>query len=149
MFIAMVVLFVIGYAMIALEHPLKIEKAATALLLGSVLWAIYALFSTQILGMGFSPSWTELKEMAESIVQNIKPTMDNIEFATSPFQETVNTANHASHFIKEELGHHLVEIAEILFFLFGAMTIVETIDQHQGAGTTRKWSHIYGENMLT
>lgn len=132
MFIAMVVLFVIGYAMIALEHPLKIEKAATALLLGSVLWAIYALFSTQILSLGFSPSWTELKEMAESIVHNIKPTMDNIEFATSPFKETVDTAHHTSHFIKEELAHHLVEIAEILFFLFGAMTIVETIDQHQG-----------------
>ena len=35
MFIVMVVLFIIGYTMIALEHPLKIEKAATALLLGS------------------------------------------------------------------------------------------------------------------
>ena len=30
------------------------------------------------------------------------------------------------------LAHHLVEIAEILFFLLGAMTIVETVDQHQG-----------------
>ncbi len=36
------------------------------------------------------------------------------------------------HFVKHDLAHHLVEIAEILFFLLGAMTIVETVDQHQG-----------------
>lgn len=132
MFIVMVVLFVVGYTMIALEHPLKIEKAASALLLGSILWAIYALFGHQILSLGYSPAWNEIKEMAEAFVHNIKPTMNELEFATSPFKETVDTALHPSHFIKEELGHHLIEIAEILFFLFGAMTIVETIDQHQG-----------------
>ena len=132
MFIAMVVLFIVGYTMIALEHPIKVEKAATALLLGAILWAVYALFSEQILSLGYSPSWQEIKEMAESFVHNIKPTMSELEFATSPFRETVDTAHHTSHFVKEELGHHLVEIAEILFFLFGAMTIVETIDQHQG-----------------
>lgn len=132
MFIVMLVLFVIGYSMIALEHPLKIEKAASALLLGSILWAIYALFSHQILSLGLSPSWAEVKEMAEAFVHNIKPSMSEIEFATSPFIDTVKTAHSESHFVKEELGHHLVDIAEILFFLFGAMTIVETIDQHQG-----------------
>lgn len=41
-------------------------------------------------------------------------------------------AHHEVAFVKHELEHHLVEIAEILFFLFGAMTIVEIIDQHQG-----------------
>lgn len=132
MFIAMVVLFIIGYTMIALEHPIKIEKAASALLLGSILWALYALFSNQILSLGYSPSWMEIKEMAETFLHNIKPTMDEIGFATSPYAETVETAHNTSHFVKEELGHHLIEIAEILFFLFGAMTIVETIDQHQG-----------------
>ena len=132
MFIFMVVLFVLGYTMIALEHPIKIEKAATALLLGSILWAIFALFSNQILSLGFSPSWNELKEMAEAFLHSIKPTMSDIEFATSPYRETVDLANHSNHFVKEELGHHLKDIGEILFFLFGAMTIVETIDQHQG-----------------
>ncbi|MEZ0541537.1 sodium:proton antiporter NhaD [Fibrella arboris] len=34
--------------------------------------------------------------------------------------------------VGEQLGHHLVEIAEILFFLLGAMTIVELIDAHEG-----------------
>jgi Na+/H+ antiporter NhaD/arsenite permease-like protein len=35
-------------------------------------------------------------------------------------------------FIKNELSHHLSEISSILFFLMGAMTIVELIDAHQG-----------------
>lgn len=38
----------------------------------------------------------------------------------------------AGHGVSEELGHHLVGIAEILFFLLGAMTIVELIDAHDG-----------------
>ena len=32
----------------------------------------------------------------------------------------------------KELQHHLVHISEILFFLLGAMTIVELVDAHQG-----------------
>ncbi len=36
------------------------------------------------------------------------------------------------HAVSEQLGHHLVGIAEILFFLLGAMTIVELIDAHEG-----------------
>ena len=31
-----------------------------------------------------------------------------------------------------ELSHHLAEIGQILFFLLGAMTIVELVDAHQG-----------------
>ena len=132
MFIIMVVIFVLGYVAIALEHPIKIEKAASALLLGSILWALYALFSEKLLALGFSPSWEELKFSAQSIIQNIKPSMHADQFATSPFRETVDLANNTHAFVKEELAHHLVEIAEILFFLFGAMTIVEVVDQHQG-----------------
>jgi len=132
MFYIMIVLFVLGYLMIALEHPIKVEKAASALLLGSILWALYALFSDQVLALGFSPSWEEVKMMAHNILQNIKPAMDPDKFATSPFRETVDLAGNTRVFVKEELGHHLVDIAEILFFLFGAMTIVEVVDQHQG-----------------
>ena len=35
-------------------------------------------------------------------------------------------------YVKEQLGHHLNEIAQILFFLMGAMTIVELVDAHHG-----------------
>lgn len=132
MFVIMIVIFVLGYLAIALEHPIKVEKAASALLLGAILWALYALFSDQILAMGFSPSWEEIRTSAQSIIQNIKPAMNPDHFATSPFRETVDLAQHSNTFVKEELGHHLRDIAEILFFLFGAMTIVEVVDQHQG-----------------
>lgn len=81
-FVLMIAIFVIGYAMIALEHPLKINKSATAVLLAAVIWAVFALFGPGI------------KDGA--------------------------------------LIHHLGETAEILFFLLGAMTIVEIIDKHDG-----------------
>lgn len=42
MLVAIVASFIIGYACIALEHPLKINKTATALLLGVLLWTLYA-----------------------------------------------------------------------------------------------------------
>ena len=35
-------------------------------------------------------------------------------------------------YVVEQLGHHLNEIAQILFFLMGAMTIVELVDAHHG-----------------
>ena len=41
MLTAMVIVFLVGYLMIALEHPLKINKAGTALLIGTILWVMY------------------------------------------------------------------------------------------------------------
>lgn len=109
MFILMLVIFVLGYAAIALEHPIKVDKAASALLIGVLTWTVYALFGTDILNEGFSMSWNKL-------------------VAASHDGAHLNIP----HFIKHELGHHLVEIAEILFFLLGAMTIVEVVDRHNG-----------------
>ncbi|HIX86178.1 MAG TPA: sodium:proton antiporter NhaD [Candidatus Parabacteroides intestinigallinarum] len=42
MLTTMIILFLVGYLMIALEHPLKINKAGTALLLGTILWVMYS-----------------------------------------------------------------------------------------------------------
>jgi Na+/H+ antiporter NhaD/arsenite permease-like protein len=111
MFILMVVVFVLGYTAIALEHPLKIDKAASALIIGSLCWVVYALGAESVLHLGFSPSW-----------QNF--------MAAHPDAHGI----HAAHeFIVEyEIIHHLGEIGEILFFLLGAMTIVEVVDQHEG-----------------
>ncbi len=79
-----IAVFVLGYVAIALEHPLKLNKAASALITGVVCWTIYMLQSE------------------------------------------------SSHEVSEELLHHLGEISSILFFLLGAMTIVELIDSHNG-----------------
>ena len=51
MLVAIVATFVIGYACIALEHPLKVNKTATALLLGVLLWTMYALSHAQFAGL--------------------------------------------------------------------------------------------------
>ncbi len=108
----MVVIFVLGYAAIALEHPLKIDKAASALLIGVLTWTIYALDSSNILALGFNNTWNEL-----------------INGYNMSAEQTHELGNH---FVKHELGHHLSEISQILFFLLGAMTIVEVVDHHQG-----------------
>ena len=108
MFILMVIIFVLGYAAIALEHPIKIDKAASALLIGVLTWTVYVLNGHTILNLGFSPTWNDLVAGSQG-------------------------ASHDTfHFIRHELEHHLVEIAEILFFLLGAMTIVEVVDRHGG-----------------
>ena len=112
MYILMVVVFVLGYLAIALEHNIKVDKAASALLIGSITWAIYALNAVDILSLGLNETWNEL-----------------IHGFTIPEGHLSALANH---FVKHELQHHLIEISEILFFLLGAMTIVEVVDHHQG-----------------
>ena len=116
----MVVVFVLGYIMIALEHPLKIDKAASALILGSVIWMVYILGIDSILSLDFSSAWRSFQESS-----SMKEMMEKFPDATRLEQ--------MRHFVIEnQIIEHLGEISEILFFLLGAMTIVEAIDQHQG-----------------
>ena len=84
MLTALAVIFVIAYVAIALEHPLKINKAASALLGAGLLWTIYALSTGD------------------------------------------------PHLVGEQLGESLMGTAQIIFFLMGAMTIVEVVDAHNG-----------------
>ncbi len=113
LFILMVIIFVVGYIVIALEHPLKIDKAATALLMGTALWGLYALWGVDILSYGkdYSRAW---KEFAEA---------GNLSFNLESVREYIT---------HHQIFEHLAEISTILFFLLGAMTIVEVVDQHQG-----------------
>ena len=82
--VAIVVIFVIAYAAIALEHPIKINKSASALIGAGLLWTVYALWS----------------------------------------------GDHA--LIERQLNDSVSSTAQIVFFLIGAMTIVEVIDAHNG-----------------
>jgi Na+/H+ antiporter NhaD/arsenite permease-like protein len=93
MYALMALIFIAGYLCIALEHPLKIDKAASSILTAVVCWTILVLGADSIL-----------------------PAVTGGE----------------GHGINSELRHHLGEISEILFFLLGAMTIVELIDAHDG-----------------
>ncbi len=81
-------LFIAGYALIALEYRLRIDKAATAILLGTISW----------------------------LVLLVLPASSGAAFP------------HA----EERLFSHVSEIASILFFLLGAMTIVEVVDSYEG-----------------
>ncbi|NQT78482.1 MAG: sodium:proton antiporter NhaD [Bacteroidetes bacterium] len=129
MFILMVVIFILGYTAIALEHPIKVDKAASALLTGTVLWGLYALNSTGILGLDMSPAWQAVQDVSHDVMTFIYPAIDHARFDRLWDGATELSV---SHFVVHDLEHHLVEIASILFFLLGAMTIVETVDQHQG-----------------
>jgi NhaD family Na+/H+ antiporter len=84
MLTALVVIFIIAYAAIALEHPLKVNKSASALLGAGLLWTLYAL------------------------------------------------ATGDAHKVGEQLGESVMSTAQIVFFLMGAMTIVEVVDAHNG-----------------
>lgn len=84
MLTALIVVFVLAYAAIALEHPLKVNKTATGLLAAGLLWSIYALGASDAAAVG------------------------------------------------QQLGESLMSTAQIVFFLMGAMAIVEVVDAHNG-----------------
>jgi len=110
MFQIMILVFVLGYIAIALEHPFRINKTAPALFIGSALWAIYMLGAPSILALGHSASWAEFSKNFTNAITN----------------------EHIQDFFASELIEHLGETSEILFFLLGAMTIVEIVDRHHG-----------------
>ncbi len=80
MFILMVVIFILGYTAIALEHPLKVDKAAAALLTGTILWALYALNATSILELGLSPAWEEIKAIGHDVGTIIKSSVGEAHY---------------------------------------------------------------------
>lgn len=84
MAIGIILIFIIGYLAITLEHNININKAASALATGVLCWTIYILNQTD------------------------------------------------THLVSHQLMEHLGEISGILFFLLGAMTIVELVDLHDG-----------------
>jgi len=84
MLTSLAIVFVIAYAAIALEHPIRINKSASALIGAGLLWTIYAI--------------------------------------------SIGDA----HKVNEQLSKSLMTTAQIVFFLMGAMTIVEVVDAHNG-----------------
>jgi Na+/H+ antiporter NhaD/arsenite permease-like protein len=84
MITSLLIIFVIGYFLITIEHTIQINKSATALITAVICWILIILNSD-----------------------------DKVH-------------------VISELEHHLSSISEILFFLLGAMTIVEIIDSHDG-----------------
>jgi len=113
MFIVMVVVFVLGYLAIALEHPLHVDKAIPALAIGTLLWVLYIFGAYDIFTAGLSDAWNSY-----------------IHAGDLHGEPGIKAMRHF--IVDKEIIHHLGEISEILFFLLGAMTIVEVIDKHDG-----------------
>lgn len=114
----MVVVFVLGYTAIALEHPLKVDKAASALILGMAMWVIFVFGRVDILNM--------LNETGQFLSQSWRGYVHEAGIENPTSGDMLNFITHY------DVMHHLAEISTILFFLLGAMTIVETVDQHEG-----------------
>ncbi len=113
MYTLMIVIFVLGYAAIALEHNIHIDKAASALITGVLCWTVYTLGAQGIVNFEAIPHF--ISEMF---------------FEEKNLNEKTEVITHyVTHF---QMLEHLGEISSILFFLLGAMTIVELIDAHEG-----------------
>ncbi len=122
MFSIMVVVFVLGYLAIALEHPLRVDKAVPALMIGSLMWVLYIFGAFDIFTAGLSEAWNSY-----------------IHDGHGHGEPGIKEMRHF--IVDKEIIHHLGEISEILFFLFGAMTIVEVIDKHDGFNIITDWIH--------
>nr|MBM3932161.1 sodium:proton antiporter [Sphingomonadales bacterium] len=109
---ALILVFVLGYAAIALEHPIKINKTASALLTAVIAWTLLVMLPMPLGIENTSAFAAYLSGLGETGLGNLQ--------------------EHFNHFVGHELSHHLGSISEILFFLLGAMTIVELVDAHQG-----------------
>ena len=109
---ALILVFVLGYAAIALEHPIKINKTASALLTAVIAWTLLVMLPMPVGIENTSAFAAYLSGLGQAGLGSLQ--------------------EHFSHFVGHELSHHLGSISEILFFLLGAMTIVELVDAHQG-----------------
>ena len=108
-----IMVFVLGYLAITLEHSLKIDKLIPALVMMAICWALV------VLGVDNFSEW--FNSAKHSLVDN---------FPSLPHEDKM-------HLVEETLLHHLGKTAEILVFLLGAMTIVEIIDYFNGFSTIK------------
>ena len=78
----LVTIFILGYACIALEHPLKINKTASALLLGCLIWAVYNMFNMNdpaiLAEMGGVEGYRQF--VSSSLVENLGETAEIVFF---------------------------------------------------------------------
>ena len=122
--IIIVLVFILGYLGITLEHNLKLDKLIPALIMMSICWAIIAL------GVDSFSNWFDSSK--HGLVEGFSSML------------------HADkmHLVEETLLHHLGKTAEILVFLLGAMTIVEIIDYFDGFSTIKGYVNFKSKKKL-
>lgn len=112
-----VILFIVGYACIALENGLKVNKTAIALLMSVVCWVLYMLNCDTYVNMFHA------EEFAKFCAESLGGTSEELArmFAGGDL-----------------LLSHLGDACEIIIFLMGAMTIVEVVDSNGGFNFVRE-----------
>jgi len=103
----LIIVFVLGYIAISIEHTIKINKLIPALLMMGICWASISFGITGITSW-LDPQSSEL-----------------INISSFGFEKRMVL-------LEQTLLHHFGKTAEILFFLIGAMAIVEMIDHFEG-----------------
>ncbi|PQJ77741.1 sodium:proton antiporter NhaD [Polaribacter porphyrae] len=119
-----IVVFVLGYLAITLEHNIKMDKLIPALVMMAVCWAIVAL------GVDSFSNWFDSSK--HGLVEG---------FSSMAHDDKL-------HLVEETLLHHLGKTAEILVFLLGAMTIVEIIDYFDGFSTIKNYVNFKSKKKL-
>jgi Na+/H+ antiporter NhaD/arsenite permease-like protein len=119
-----IIVFVMGYLAITLEHNLKLDKLIPALIMMAVCWALVAL------GVDGFTNWFDSSK--HGLVDG---------FAAMVHDDKL-------HLVEETLLHHLGKTAEILVFLLGAMTIVEIIDYFDGFSTIKGYVNFKSKKKL-
>jgi len=110
----MIIVFIVGYVCIAMEHKIKIDKAAVALLMAGVMWVIYIVLTPLAASGENSTSFAEF-------------------IANNQHLKDLSIIEQSRRFIVEfQLIEYLGDVSSTLFFLIGAMTIVELIDANHG-----------------
>lgn len=119
-----VVIFIIGYVCIALEHPIKVNKTASALLLGVLVWTMYA-FSMNTFGAGMTlEEWRTA--LSGSLVHHLGSTAEIVFFLlgamtivtlVDSYQGFTIITDH----IKTTNKRRLLWILSILTFFFSAV----------------------------
>ncbi len=122
-----VIVFILGYLAITLEHNLKIDKLIPAVAMMAVIWALVT-FGLEGFTSWFDSSHSRLVDGFGSLPIHADGEHDELGFFASK-----------SGWLEHTLLHHLGKTAEILFFLLGAMTIVEIIDYFDGFSTFKTY----------
>ena len=103
----LIIVFVLGYVAISIEHTIKINKLIPALLMMGICWASISF------GINGVTSWLDPQSS------------ELINISSFGFEKRMVL-------LEQTLLHHFGKTAEILFFLIGAMAIVEMIDHFEG-----------------
>lgn len=125
--IAIIVVFIVGYLFIALESVTKVNKAAVALLMFVVVWTLYMIDPGYFVNL-MHPNFMEILKLEHpELGGHVDPILT---------------------YVTDVIQNHLGDTGTTLFFLMGAMTIVEVVDQNGGFDWVRRVMHTKSKRVL-